>query len=179
MNYILQYEFFNVGGHNQTMGEFFQECADRVNDTFELVMNGYEVGSAIKTVVRVPDKGCRITKLVHEMNYLRKREERLLFTWHPSYIRRWASTVMRDLLRLRLKRLCKAVAAHAYGSLSCGDNANIAIERINYTFRHAKDNELHELRQACMNAKSYWVFVYQTSDLLATDAPLVVGYNHG
>lgn len=72
---MVQAEFFHVGGENAgSLDALFEECGERVADGLELVLQGREARSGIKTVVRFFDVGSALTALALQAEALKKRD---------------------------------------------------------------------------------------------------------
>lgn len=168
---IVQAEFFHVGGdQTPSLEALFAECGERLSDGLELVLQGHEPYSRIKTVVRFFDESGVLTNLALKAERLKKQDKELLDNFvRASGLRRWfldrrsrrlaaqTLTLREDARVLAADQLCKTLQARR----------EIAVERSDHSFRIAKKDETHELAESAHRSKGVWLFVFQPNNLLA------------
>ena len=174
---IVQAEFFHVGGENiNSLEELRDEVFGRVADNLPLAMEGIEVSSGVKIVVRFYDDDGTITALVQEAACMRKSHD-LLFEAFPSagwFRRRWIDRRTSQLAAkiLEAKDEALALATHQL-TFAVQASRPIGVERADYSFRPMKAEEARELCEKAVVAKGVWLFIFEPNDLLADSNKMV------
>ena len=173
----MQAEFFHIGGEDTaSLDALLEECGERVADGLELVLQGGEARSGIKTVVRFVDVENKLTALALQAEALKKRDREIMEAFpNTTGLRRWwldrqsrtlagKSLALKDKVRtLAAQQLRKAVKA----------SQDVAVERSDHSFRPMRREEAHELVVAAEKAKAAWLFVFKSNDLLADKNTMV------
>lgn len=167
---LVQAEFFHVGGEKSDLYEVLQECNKRMRENLELALAGVEYTSNIKTVIRFFDENGSITTCALKISNLKKQKlEAYNQIAHAKGFRRWilgkkiesliqkCSRLNRTSTKLVIKGLCSAVS----------NSKEIAIEKLDHTFRLAKRNEFHDILTRAQHAKGMWLFVSESEHLLS------------
>lgn len=168
---IAQVEFFHVGGKDtRSLDALLEELEERVADAFELVLRGGEARSGIKTVVRFFDIGGTLTALALQAEALRRRNREVMgaFLGATGFRRWWFDKRGRRLARksLALKDKVKTLAAEQLRE-AIKASRDVAVERLDHSFRPLRKEEAHELVVAAEKARGAWLFVFKPNDLFA------------
>lgn len=170
-HHILQYEFFHVGGDNVTdLAELMRECAKRAAENLPLAMAGEDIGSGIKTAIRVYDfDDGRMVRLVHAYEKADEAWWKGIGELRPGI---WSDLV--DRWRVRWfaywkKRYRTKLCDYAiwYLKYSKQKNFPVAVEKADRSFRPVKDSELHELFESIKSRERFWLFAFKPNEILA------------
>ena len=166
---IAQLEFFHVGGKNaSSLDELFRECAKRSSDNLKLVLAGSDIGTGIKTTVRLYDSDGVLTKLATEAQANERRSQELWDEFgNARGFRRWhIDRQSRKCARLSIDYRRQALMLAGYvlaDAVTYG--REVAVECPDRTFRPLRDNEGHELVESASQAKGVWIFVFKPNFL--------------
>jgi hypothetical protein len=163
---IVQAEFFHVRG--DSLEELIQDCNQRIAENLPLKLQGNEVTSGIKTVVRFFDQKNRCTSIVRKATKFQRRKHRLTasllagkYSWfaHNRYNRLQEKLMSlkaraRDVVQRELSKTVRS-----YGA--------VAIERWDHSFRLLRSPEAHEVIERIQQARGVWLFVFKPNDLCA------------
>ena len=172
-HHILQYEFFHVGGDNVTdLAELMRECAKRAGENLPLAMAGENIGSGIKTAIRVYDfDDGRMVRLVRAYE---KADE----AWWKGIgeLRLGLLSRLFDIWRLhwfayKKKRHQTKLRNYAIWYLQHSKQMNfpVAVEKADRSFRPMKDGERHELLESVKSTESFWLFAFKPNEILADE----------
>lgn len=174
---IVQAEFFHVGGKDTpSLKALFAECGERVADSLELTLQGYEAHSCIKTVVRFFDETGNLTKIAIKAERIKKRNKKLLddFTGATG-LQRWLLDIKSRWLAGKIIALSEEARMLASGYLceAIRTSHEVAVECDDHSFRSIKGNEAHEIVESASNSRRVWLFVFRPNNLLADTNTLV------
>ncbi|MGH2506305.1 MAG: hypothetical protein ACREGH_01530 [Minisyncoccia bacterium] len=168
---IVQAEFFHVGrGSTPSLEALLDECRERVKENLELVLQGVESRSGIKTVVRFFDESGKLTKLALKSEQLNKKDRQVLhdFINAKGLWRWWLNRQNRRLAgqSLVLKEKARLLGVEEL-RLAIRKSREVAVERPDHSFRLARKDESHELIESAQNSKGVWLFVFRPNNLLS------------
>ena len=168
---IAQVEFFHVGGKDTpSLDVLFDECGERIADGLELVLQGCEAKSGIKTVVRFFDESGSLTKIALKAARLSRQDRALMNNFaNAGGLRRWWLDIQSRRLAgqsIALKEKLRMLAAEQLRE-AISASRDVAVECFDHSFRPMRREEAHELIVATEKAKSAWLFVFKPNDLLA------------
>jgi hypothetical protein len=168
---IVQAEFFHVGGGDTpSLEALFDECRERVKEGLELVLQGVESRPRIKTVVRFFDESGKLTRHALKAERLHKKDRQTLQAFiHAKGLRRWWLNRQSRRLAgqsLALKKEARLLAAEQL-RFAIRKSREVAIERSDHSFRHARKDEVHELAESAQNSTGVWLFVFRPNHLLS------------
>jgi hypothetical protein len=164
---LVQVEFFHVQG--ETLEDVFSQCAEKVADGLELVLQGLSASNGIKTVVRFFDDG-PMTEFVQLSSTTEKRKEELIALYQQTRgLRRVLTRIqLRTVILSRNMQTKRRVGIAAYWLQQAIEKRSpIAIEIEEHRFREARPDELHELYESAKAAKNAWIFVFEPNQLLS------------
>jgi hypothetical protein len=167
---IVQAEFFHVGGGHSSLKDVIDDCKERIADGLDLVMQGGEARSDIKTVVRFYDVGGVLTRLAQQAEVLKKRNRICMDSFvNATGLRRWWLDRQSRRFAGKILRLKDDVRTHTAVQLRevVQASLDVAVERGDHSFRLMRREESHEITIAAERAKSVWLFVFQPNDLLS------------
>ena len=167
MSNVVQAEYFHVGGEASSPLDVIRISAERA-----------ALDSRIKTTLRFTDPDGTIAGLATELTKLREDRETIgkrmsgggsfFLTWmlrfDYSSISRTEALVYKKLRSVMMLKLGADLLT----------TTPVAIENPDRSFRLVRPDERHELLEAITAAKGDpWLFIFETDDLLASDAALV------
>lgn len=172
-NNLVQAEFFHVGGEGSTLESVLQECAERINENFELALSEVETNSRIKTVVRFFDNSGTLTAHVREESRVRgliKRLQDQLLLGNFWLANSWYNLKLSRLYEKRTELESKRMVL-TYKLLQdvVKSGKPIAVEKNDHSFRPVRDDERYDLLVAANRGKDLWLFIFKTAGILTNE----------
>lgn len=177
MSNIIQAEFFHVGGEDiNSLEDLSAELSERIADGLELVLQGGESYSSIKTVVRFFDRNGSVTRLTQKFERMNQRKEAVFkASMSANGLKQvWLNFQSRYYVNkaYSLRKQAEHLAVQEFITAIRKLN-EIAVECVDHSFRHARSNEIHDLCERAQMATGIWLFIFKPNDLLADKNELV------
>lgn len=172
---LVQAEFFHIGRRSRSLTEDLAEASERMYEDIQYVIQGGMLAypTSMKTTVRFPDdKRGTLTRLACTLQQYRKEQEDIYaaFSMAPEIRRAWLNWRSK-----RLAELCLTLGTQARDCASdrlvmlAKEPDQIAIERIDRSFRPVCRNEVHELCERAQYASRAWLFVFEPPEELCAE----------
>lgn len=176
--YLVQVEFYHVGGENiHSLGALLEECAQRIGENIPRSIGGSEVGPGIRTAVRFFDVTGGITYLARKANRAEKKRERSLEDYEnaSSWPRRWLMGIRKRWLIAQAHGAKDELRSFSSGRLQDALTMDsVAVENPDRSFRYVRDEEQQELIGRIVASTHVWVFVFNSNDLFSKKNELLV-----
>ncbi len=178
MQPIVQVEYFHVDLKNG-FDTLFEEIAERVHDTMEVVLCGLDpLSSGIKTTIRFYDEDEQITTLVKRLDVLEKEWWQNIRTERPGPVTYYLDRLKRFIRDFRKARLENKLYKNARCVIKqrLATTCGVAGQRADFSFRHIRGEEKHELFQSITRSKKALWFVFVPNDLLSDKNEIMTCY---